>query len=444
MSIFSTKRTFRGGVHPDEMKEFTEKHPFEIMSLPKKVIIPLHQHIGKPSKPLVKKGSEVKAGMLLAESEGVVSAPIHSSVNGKVNQIHIEPNPGGFPKEAIIIDTIESDDIELLPKLDINSVTQEEILNRIKEAGIVGQGGAAFPTHVKLSPPPDKKVDCIILNGCECEPYLTRDYRLMIEKPEEVVKGMALMIKAANIKKGFIGVEDNKHDAAEILKKFSSPFGIEVIELKTKYPQGAEKMLIKAAVDREVPPGKLPMDVGVIVQNINTSVAVYDAVVNGMPQIFAALTVTGGGIKKPKNLFVRVGTPLKDVLDYCGGVNDDAVKVVVGGPMMGVAQFDFNAPILKATSGIVVLTQREVNEHPQTPCLKCGGCIDVCPLGLVPTKLARLTELERIEEADEMGITVCMECGTCTFSCPANIPLVQWIRLGKQKAIAEQKKKQSA
>ncbi len=406
------------------------------------IIIPLSQHIGKQAKPIVKKGDVVKAGSVIAEPEGFVSIPIHSSVSGVVQKIHVEPNTSGFPKESIIIKSDGKGEVEKYEPLDYKTVTAEEIKERVRIAGLVGQGGAAFPTFIKLSPPEDKKIDYVILNGCECEPYLTRDYRLMLERPVDVVTGLSLIMRAVGVDKGIIGIEDNKPEAIKVLREAAKEFPeITVEALETKYPQGAEKMLIKACVNREVPPGKLPLDVGVIVQNIGTATAIYDAVVKGEPQLYAALTVTGKGINTPKNLIVKIGTSIKDVIEYCGGVKDNAVKVIVGGPMMGVAQFDFMAPVMKATSGIVVLTKEEVNEHPETPCLRCGKCIEACPLQLVPTKLSRFSQLEKYPEAEEFNITTCMECGTCTFTCPANIPLVQWIRLGKQKVLQLQREK---
>ena len=360
--------------------------------------------------------------------------------------IHREPNTSGYPKDAIIIQTDTTiEGSEKFEPLNYETISGEAIRERVRIAGLVGQGGAAFPTFIKLSPPDGKKIDYVILNGCECEPYLTRDYRLMLEKSEDVVVGLNLIMKAVGVENGIIGIEDNKPEAIEKLKGVATRFkNIKVEVLETKYPQGAEKMLIRACVGREVPPGKLPMDAGVIVQNIGTATAIYDAVVKGEPQLYAALTVTGKGINSPKNLMVKVGTPLQEVLDYCGGVKEEAVKVIVGGPMMGIAQFDFSAPVMKATSGIVVLTKEEVNEHPETPCLKCGKCIEACPINLVPTKLSRYSQLERYEDAEDLNITSCMECGTCTFTCPANIPLVQWIRLGKQKVIELQKEKKTA
>ena len=443
MTLFSKHKSFNGGIHPVEQKELSEHLPFESIPLPKQIIIPLSQHTGKPAKPLIKKGSEVKAGEIIAEQDGFISSPIHSPVSGKVTKIISSIAPGGFLKESILIEPFEQNGAVKMPELNIETVSSDEIKERIKLAGIVGQGGAAFPTYVKLSPPPGKKIDFVILNGCECEPYLTRDYRFMVERASDVVDGLRLIMKAVGVEKGVIGVEDNKSDAIKKINEAIKNFpGIYVVVLKTKYPQGAEKMLIKAVTGKEVPPGKLPFDVGCIIQNIGTAVAIYDAVVKGVPQLTAALTVSGKGINQPKNLIVPVGTTIGDILDYCGGVTKDAVKVIVGGPMMGVAQYDFSAPVMKATSGILVLTDEEVNNHPETNCLRCGKCVEVCPLNLLPTKLSRLSQLEKYEDAEQLNITTCMECGTCTFTCPANIPLVQWIRLGKQKVMAMQRERQ--
>lgn len=445
MFFSNHSKSFKGGIHPNELKELSEHKAFEIMPNPKQVIVPISQHAGKPAKPLVKKGSEVKAGEIIAEQDGFISSPIHSPVSGKVVKIISNVNANGFLKESIIIESSETNEYVKMPGLDCEKVTADEIKERIKLAGIVGQGGAAFPTYVKLSPPPDKKIDYVILNGCECEPYLTRDYRYMIEKTNDVISGLRLIMKVVGVDKGVIGVEDNKPEAIKKLKEAVKDFdNISVEVLKTKYPQGAEKMLIKAVCGREVPPGKLPFDVGCIIQNIGTAVAIHDAVIKGEPQITAALTVSGKGIKNPKNLIVPVGVTLSDVLDYCGGVSENAAKVVVGGPMMGVAQYDFFAPVMKATSGILVLTEEEVNSQTETNCLKCGKCVDVCPLQLLPTRLARLSQLEKLEDAEQLGITVCMECGTCTYTCPANIPLVQWIRLGKQRVLQMQRERQTA
>lgn len=445
MNLSLKSKTFKGGVHPDEQKQLTENLVFEVMPNPKTVILPLSQHIGKPAKAVVKKGDVVKAGTIVAVQEGFISSPVHSSVSGVVKKIAVDANSSGFPKEAILIESSEINEFEQMSPLNPETITPEEIRERVKAAGIVGQGGAAFPTFVKLTPPKDKEIDFVIINGCECEPYLTRDYRLMLEKTNELIGGLKLIMKSLGVKNGAIGIEDNKPEAISVLSEAVEKEKNIIIEvLETKYPQGAEKMLIKAVTNREVPPGRLPLDVGIVIQNIGTAIAIYDAVVNGEPEITAALTVSGKGINNPRNLIVRVGTPICDVIDYCGGVKDNAVKVVVGGPMMGVAQYDFSAPVMKATSGILVLTDEEVNAHKETPCLKCGKCIDACPLNLVPTKLSRLSQLERYDDAEQLGITTCMECGTCTFTCPANIPLVQWIRLGKQRVMKNQRERKSA
>jgi len=439
-----SSKTFHGGVHPKEYKELTEHLAFELFPLPEQIILPLSQHLGKEAKALVKKGEDVKAGQMIAQAEGFVSAPIHTSVAGKVMSLGKEQTSSGFPKDSIVIkrnDTIESENVLLYP-LNPETITADEIRERVALAGIVGQGGAAFPTSVKLNPPRDKNIDVVILNGCECEPYLTRDFRFMIERPDDLISGLKLIMKALGVKRGVIGIENNKPEAIELLiNKIKYEHGLEVVSLKTKYPQGAEKMLIKAVTGKEVPPGKLPMDVGAVIQNIGTAIAIHDAIVNGEVLITAALTVSGKGIKNPKNLIVPVGTSIQNVIDYCGGVTDDAVKIVVGGPMMGVAQFDLHAPVMKATSGILVLTKDDVAENPETPCLRCGQCVGACPLNLMPTKLSRYSQLNRFDDAEGAGITVCMECGTCSYTCPANIPLVQWIRLGKQKVLQMQKER---
>ncbi|MBI9073450.1 MAG: electron transport complex subunit RsxC [Melioribacteraceae bacterium] len=445
MALLEKLKTFMGGVHPPEHKELSENIPFEKMPVPKEIFIPLSQHIGKPANALVKKGSEVKAGTVVAESSGFISAPIHSSVAGKVTKIASGANLSGYSKEGIIIKPDEEQETEKMSLLNPATITPEEIRNRVKEAGIVGQGGAAFPTFVKLTPPKGAQIEYIILNGCECEPYLTRDFRFMIEMPEKVVSGLKLIMKALNVDRGVIGIESNKPEAAKKINeaiKGDPTLSVEVLE--TKYPQGAEKMLIKAITNREVPPGRLPLDVGCVIQNIGTAVAVHDAVAEGTAGYTAALTVTGKGIMNPKNLLVPVGTSIGEVIEYCGGLNEDAIKVIAGGPMMGFAQHDMSAPVTKATSGILVLTKEEVNNTEETACLRCGKCVEVCPLGLLPTRLSRLSQLEKYEEADEIGITVCMECGSCTYTCPANIPLVQWIRLGKQAVIKLQRENKTA
>ncbi len=430
------KKTFKGGVHPEEYKILTEDKSFEFFE-PEQVVISTCQHKGKDAIPSVKKGDKVQIGSLVAKENGFFSVPVHSSVCGNVTAINNSLNFTGYLKNSVVIKSDSTKEKCYLEPLDFNTVTPEEIILRVKEAGIVGQGGAAFPTFIKLSPPADKKIDFVILNACECEPYLTRDYRLLLEKTDEVLSGLELIMRAVKVKKAFIGIEDNKPKAIEILiDRLKGNKSIEVIRLKTKYPQGAEKMLIKAITGREVPPGKLPMDVGVFVQNVGTALSIYDAVTKGVPSIYVFLTVSGLGIKEQKNLVVPVGTSIKDIIDYCGGLTSDAKRVVIGGPMMGLAQFDLNVPVNKATSGILVLSKSEIEEREETNCLRCGMCVDACPLNLIPTRLVRFVQLNRIEEAQQLNITLCMECGTCAFTCPANIPLVQWLKLGKQKAFS--------
>jgi electron transport complex protein RnfC len=328
-----------------------------------------------------------------------------------------------------------------LPPLDPDTVSAGELVARAREAGLVGQGGAAFPMAVKLSPPTGTRLDLLIINGCECEPYLTRDYRLMLEEPDALLEGAVLVARALAVPRVVIGVEDNKPRAVEALTEAltrwepTAGVRLEILSVRTKYPQGAEKMLIEAITGRRVPPGKLPMSVGAVVQNVGTALALREAVVLGRVQTEAVLTVSGRGIQRPANLRVPVGTPLADVLDYCGGFLPEAARLIVGGPMMGVAQHDLAAPVVKACSGILVLSGEELGADMESgTCLRCGRCVDACPLQLVPSRLARLTALGRAEEARDEGIEVCMECGTCAFACPAHLPLVQWLRLGKQQA----------
>ncbi|GMU90624.1 MAG: electron transport complex subunit C [Chlorobiota bacterium] len=435
LNTLRLKGSFKGGVHPAEVKELSKDVPFERLPDPKTVYIPVSQHAGREAKPLVAKGSTVKKGELLAESEGFISAPVHSPVSGMVTKISKTAHLSGAPKTVIEISVAESTDTSFMPPLDPKTAAREELLNRIKEAGIVGMGGAAFPMFVKLSPPPGKKIEKLIINAAECEPYLTRDYRLMLEYTDQLIVGIEILMKITGVE-CVIGIEDNKPEAVEVItRKLGSRSDISVKVLPVKYPQGAEKMLIYAVTGKKVPPGKLPVDVGVVMQNVGTAISVYKAVVEGQPQIEAWVSVTGGGITSPRNLIVPIGTPVQNILEFCGGLKPEAVKVVAGGPMMGNNLYDYSAPVMKATSGLLALTGAETTADGAVACLRCGKCVEVCPVNLMPTRISQFSKLQRFEDAEAAGILVCMECGCCAYECPANIPLVQWIRLGKKEVI---------
>jgi electron transport complex protein RnfC len=426
--------TFKKGIHPKEYKEYSQHREIEELPLPDEIFIPLQQHLGYPCISLVKKGDEVKTGQMIGKVGGFVSSPVHSSVTGKVKEIDYFPHPLGTKAQMIRIRRTGGDTWELLhvpSQWQDSSV--EELRNIIQQAGIVGLGGAAFPTHVKLAPPEHKKIDTFILNGCECEPYLTADHRAMVEMTDKVIAGMAIIMKVLGTDKGYIGVENNKPDAIEVLRERIGQLnlGFKVIPLKVKYPQGAEKMLIDAILHRQVPAGGLPMDVGVVVHNVGTAMAIGDAVIEGKPLVSRIVSVTGDGIEHPKNVLARIGTPVKHLVDFCGSLKEETAQVVMGGPMMGVAQYDLSVPIVKSTSGIVCTTDSSKKEVKAFPCIRCGSCVSACPMLLLPTRLARLSEMEYFEEAEALGIFNCVECGCCAFICPSHIPLVQWIRMGK-------------
>ncbi len=439
-------KTFLGGIHPPSHKNLSAGKKIEEPPLPKTVCIPLAQHIGAPCEARVEKGQKVKKGEVIADSQAFVSAPIHASISGTVTAVQDYPHPSGKKIKAVIIESDEKDEWFREPKngQDPLQLSSEELKKKIREAGIVGLGGAAFPTHVKLSPPKEKNIDAIILNGVECEPYLTADHQLMLEKTEAIVKGLQIILRIMGVQKGYIGIEVNKPDALKAMKKATKGLSnIEVVGLKVKYPQGAEKQLIKAILGREVPPPPgLPMDVGAVIQNVGTAYAIYEAVTFGKPLIERIVTVTGRGIKEPKNLRLRIGTLFSEIINYCGGIQGEAGKVLMGGPMMGLAQYTAQVPIIKGTSGILVLSKEELASGESKHCINCGMCVRACPMHLIPSSLGTYCEKDLFEEAEAAHIFNCIECGSCVFVCPANRHLVQMVKYGKSAILAAKKQQQ--
>ncbi len=431
-------KTFKlGGVHPSENK-LSAQVPIEALPIPKKAFVSLGQNLGAPSKPIVKRGDEVKVGQLIAMAGGFIGANIHSPVSGKVFKIDVVLDSSGFRRPAIIINV---DGDEWMENIDrTNDIVREikaspeEIINKVKDAGIVGMGGATFPTQVKLTPPPGKTADTLIINGVECEPYLTADHRVMLERGEELLIGTEILMKALKVTKGFIGIENNKPDAIAHLSMLAKDFkGIEIVPLKVKYPQGGEKQLIKAVVNREVPSGKLPIEVGCVVQNVGTTLAVYEAVQKNKPLFERVVTVTGKGVSKPSNFLVRTGTPISELIEAAGGVPDNTGKVIGGGSMMGKSLLSIDAPVVKGTSGILLMRMDESHRKPEQSCIRCSKCTYVCPMGLEPYLLSRVSKLGNYEMAEKERIMDCIECGSCQYTCPAAIPLLDYLRLGKNK-----------
>ncbi|MBI5586799.1 MAG: electron transport complex subunit RsxC [Deltaproteobacteria bacterium] len=428
-------KTFDRGIHPSYYKELTSSMRVETAALPKTVIIPLQQHAGAPCQPLVKKGDAVQEGQKIGDVQAFVSAPVHSSINGKVKDVDLAEHPNGSRVLSVIIDgdgTSREWKAGGAP-MDTSALTPEFIRDTIRDAGIVGMGGAAFPTSVKLAPPKGKAIDTVLLNGCECEPFLTADHRIMIEETDKVVWGLRALMKATGAANGLIGVEENKPDAVEALKKAAGGHSdIRIIVTETKYPQGAEKMLIKAALNRKVPTGRLPLDVGVVVNNVGTAAAIFEAINHKKPLIERIVTVSGNGIKEPKNLKVRIGTTFEEVINQCGGLAGDAeMEVLNGGPMMGVAQTTLTVPVLKGTSGITVLTAASIKPLKYDPCIRCASCVEVCPMALMPYRLGDYGRTARVAEFKDWAGLSCIECGCCAYVCPSKRPLLQWIRVGK-------------
>ena len=433
-------KTFHiGGVHPAENK-LSAGSPIREAALPKQAVFSMFQHIGAPAKPVVQKGDVVKVGTLLAEAGGFVSAPVYSSVSGKVNKIDAVIDASGTRRMAVIVD-VEGDDweegidrskdlVRLSNRPDLDSKT---IVEKIKNAGIVGLGGATFPCHVKLTPPPGSKAECVIINAVECEPYLTADHRLMLEHADEILVGVDLIMKAVNVTKGYIGIENNKPDAIKLMTEKAGQYpNIEVVPLKVKYPQGGEKQLIDAVIGRQVPaPPAIPISVGAVVQNVGTAYAIYEAVMKNKPLIDRIITVTGKSVKNPSNLLARLGTPFQQLIDECGGLPEDTGKIIGGGPMMGKALLSLDVPMTKGSSGLLIMNEKEARRSEPQPCIRCAKCVSACPMGLEPFLLSKASALEEWEMAEKNDVVSCIECGSCQFTCPSKRPLLDMIRVGK-------------
>jgi len=431
------KLTFKGGVHPPEKKELAENKAIETLPLPKTAIVPVIQHIGAPAEPIVAVGDLVKTGQKICEAKGFVSIPSHSPITGTVKKIEPRPHPVGGIVLSIVIEANEDQEEIILPEIktvpNYLNLSIDEMKQKVRNAGVAGMGGAAFPTHVKLSPPQDKSIDTLILNGAECEPYLTSDARLMIEHPNEIIEGMRIIMNILGAKLGYIAIEKNKPEAIRIFRKLTKETGSQfsVVGLNVKYPQGAEKQLIKAITNRDVPAGGLPMNVGCLVQNVGTAKAVYEAISSNKPLYERVVSVTGNGINVPKNLLVRIGTPFSELISFCGGLKPDAAKIINGGPMMGISQFTQEVPVTKGTSGIVILTQKEAKLPASQPCISCARCVDSCPMNLMPNVLAALVEHKRFEDAHKYNVLDCIECGCCSYVCPSKIRHVHLFKYGK-------------
>ena len=426
-------RKFKGGVHPNDSKALSASRAITSAPLLDKYTVIMHQNIGAPPELLVKKGDEVKKGQVLAKAGGFVSVPLHSPTSGKIGLIDKCPGPFGIavPSIEIIADGEDEWASPFEPIADWKNTDPSELKQRVWDAGIVGMGGAGFPSHVKLSPPEGKEIDTLILNGAECEPYLTADHRLMLEQTEDVVAGAAILARILGLKSAVIGIEENKPDAIAELQKIADQYNVRVQPLPVNYPQGAEKQLIYAITGREVPVGKLPMDVKCVVQNIASAVAVADAVIKGHPSIERVTTVTGKCVVNPGNWRFRIGTPIEKALELVGGVNDQPAKLLLGGPMMGIAQSSLGVTVMKNTSGILLISRDEVSLYSSEPCIRCGKCVDVCPMSILPATISQAVENKRFEWAEELNVMACIECGSCSYVCPSHRPLNQHFKWAK-------------
>ncbi|RUA06612.1 MAG: electron transport complex subunit RsxC [Fusobacteria bacterium] len=434
--------TFKGGVHPSDNKVQTENEAIQNFDAPKMLNIALLQHIGAPLNPLVKPGDRVLKGQKIADSQAFMSAPIHSPVSGTVKKIEFLPFPTSGKVNTIIIENDGQEELAELPTIkDWKNASKEDLLAMVREKGIVGVGGACFPTHIKLNPPKDMPIDTLVVNGAECEPYLNADNRLMLENPSSIIEGIKIVMHILGINSAKVGIENNKPDAIEAMIKASADDDrIEICPLKTQYPQGGEKQLISAILGREVPSGGLPAKVGVVVQNTATCALIYEGLVNGMPLIEKTVTISGKAIKNPMNLKVRIGTMFRDLLDHAGIEREAVDKLVSGGPMMGMAQPSEDVPVVKGTSGLLALTKEETNQCKPKNCILCGKCVSVCPMGLEPLMYAKLAKFNQWEEMGKYNLMDCISCGSCSFICPANRPLTEAINIGKAKLRAMPRK----